>query len=275
MRSTELDRPRLSEQRREQIRALLIEAGAVTVGELQARFSVSPMTARRDLDELERRGLAKRTHGGAVLPSVAAPENSFAQRVGVATEAKARLADAAFELLRPDETIFLDSSSTAFYLAGRIAVEAIRVRVITNSGPVMQVLAAGEDPDVDLYAVGGKLRRLTGSYVGPSSVRTVREHFADRLFLSVTGVTRDGTLTDIDVLEAEVKRAMLAQAEESVLLLDGSKLAAHGRQAIASLAAVTLVLADGLAESDAERLRAGGAIVRLTAPRARSRFLPS
>ena len=100
MRSTELDRPRLSEQRREQIRAMLIEAGAVTVGELQARFSVSPMTARRDLDELERRGFAKRTHGGAVLPSVAAPENSFAQRVGVATEAKTRLADAAFELLR-------------------------------------------------------------------------------------------------------------------------------------------------------------------------------
>ena len=275
MRSSELDRPRLSEQRREQIRALLIEAGAVTVGELQARFSVSPMTARRDLDELERRGFAKRTHGGAVLPSVAAPENSFAQRMGVATEAKTRLADAAFGLLRPGETIFLDSSSTAFYLARRIAVEAIRVRVITNSGPVMQVLAAGEDPDVDLYAVGGKLRRLTGSYVGPSSVRTVREHFADRLFLSVTGVTRDGTLTDIDVLEAEVKRAMLEQAEESVLLLDGSKLAAHGRQAIAPLAAVTLVLADGLAESDAERLRAGGATVRLTAPRVRRPFVPS
>jgi DeoR/GlpR family transcriptional regulator of sugar metabolism len=275
MRSSELDRPRLSEQRREQIRALLIEAGAVTVGELQARFSVSPMTARRDLDELGRRGFAKRTHGGAVLPSVAAPENSFAQRVGVATEAKARLADAAFGLLRPGETIFLDSSSTAFYLARRIALEAIRVRVITNSGPVMQVLAAGEDPEIDLYAVGGKLRRLTGSYVGPSSVRTVREHFADRLFLSVTGVTRDGTLTDVDVLEAEVKRAMLEQAEESVLLLDGSKLAAHGRQAIAPLAAVTLVLADGLAESDAERLRAGGATVRLAAPRARRRFVPS
>ena len=63
----------------------------------------------------------------------------------------------------------------------------------------------------------------------------------------------DGTLTDIDVLEAEVKRAMLEQAEESVLLLDGSKLAAHGRQAIAPLAAVTLVLADGLAD---ERRRA-------------------
>ncbi len=106
-------------------------------------------------------------------------------------------------------------------------------------------------------------------------MRTVREHFADRLFLSVTGVTRDGTLTDIDVLEAEVKRAMLEQAEESVLLLDGSKLAAHGRQAIAPLAAVTLVLADGLAESDAERLRAGGATVRLAAPRARRRFVPS
>ena len=79
------------------------------------------MTARRDLDALERRGSARRTHGGAVLPSIAAPEDSFTKRVGVAADAKLRLADAAFELLKPGETVFLDSSSTAYFLARRIA----------------------------------------------------------------------------------------------------------------------------------------------------------
>ena len=180
----------LSEQRREQIRALLIEAGAVTVSELQARFGVSPMTARRDLDELERRGVARRTHGGAVLPSVAAPEHSFTQRVGVATEAKTRLADAAFELLRPGETVFLDSSSTAFFLARRIADAGDQGARDHQQRAGAAGARRGRGPATSSSTpIGGMLRRLTGSYVGPSSVRMIREHFADRLFLSVTGVT--------------------------------------------------------------------------------------
>src|SRR3954463_2090066 len=111
----------LAATRREEIRVMLLESGAVTVSQLQGRFGVSPMTARRDLDELERRGAARRTHGGAVLPSIAAPENSFTQRGGGGPEAKPRLATAAFELLEGGETVFLDSSSSAYFLACRIA----------------------------------------------------------------------------------------------------------------------------------------------------------
>ena len=81
--------------------------------------------------------------------------------------------------------------------------------------------------------IGGTHRRLTGSFVGPSAVRMIREHFVDRLFFSVTGIAANGMLTDADDLEAAVKRAMLEQAGESTLLLDESKLATHGRYAIA------------------------------------------
>jgi DeoR/GlpR family transcriptional regulator of sugar metabolism len=253
----------LAATRREEISAMLLESGAVTVSEVQTRFGVSPMTARRDLEELERRGNARRTHGGAVLPSVAVPEGSFTQRVGVATEAKVRLAEAAFRLLAGGETVFLDSSSTAYFVARRIAEGQLHLRVITNSGPVMQVLAGCEEPSVELYAIGGLLRRLTGSYVGPSSVRAIREHFADKVFLSVTGVTSRGVLTDADELEAAVKLAMLEQAQEAVLLLDDSKLNARGRQAIAPLTAVSLVLADGLGLEDTGRLRSAGVPLRL------------
>jgi DeoR/GlpR family transcriptional regulator of sugar metabolism len=268
----------LAATRREEIRVMLLESGAVTVSQLQGRFGVSPMTARRDLDELERRGAARRTHGGAVLPSIAAPENSFTQRVAVATDAKIRLADAAFALLQGGETVFLDSSSTAYFLARRIAEGALGLRVLTNSGPVLQVLAGSDEPHVELYAIGGMLRRLTGSYVGPAAVRMIREHFADKLFLSVTGVTRTGVLTDADELEAAVKAAMLEQAKESVLLLDASKLSARGRQAVAPIGAVSLVIADGLSSADAEHLRGSGAAVRVIAgPDAlsRRRFGPS
>src|SRR4051794_29678277 len=179
----------IAEARREEIRTLLMTSGVVTVGELQSRFGISPMTARRDLDVLERRGSARRTHGGAVLPSVATPEDSFAKRVEVATDAKQRLAEAAFGRLMPGETIFLDSSSTA----------------------------------------------------------------------------RDRILTDADSLEAAVKRAMLEQARETVLLMDDSKLTTHGGHAIAPLKDVSLVLGAGLARADAERLRASDVDVRLLA----------
>jgi DeoR/GlpR family transcriptional regulator of sugar metabolism len=258
----EIDRPALGDERRALVSEMLLTGGAVTVSELQARFGISPMTARRDLDILATRGLARRTHGGAVLPSVAAPEHSSHQRFGTASRAKARLAAAAFNLLRAGESVFLDSSLTAYYLACRIAEQPVDVRVITNSGPVMQVLAACEDPRVKLFASGGKLRRPTGSYVGPSSVRTIRDHFADRVFLSVTEVTRDGVLTDADALEAEVKRAMLEQSAESVLLLDDLKLSGRGRQAIVAADAISLVLAHGLSAGTVAWLREAGATLR-------------
>src|SRR5206468_7175703 len=105
----------LAMARRSTIADLLRDRGAITVTEVEAQFGISPMTARRDLVELERQGLARRTHGGAVLPSISAQEDSFAARVEVATEAKAGLADEAVAMLSARETVFLDSSSTAYF----------------------------------------------------------------------------------------------------------------------------------------------------------------
>src|SRR3954447_10917419 len=256
--------PRLSEERRSIVAEWLQSEGAVKITDLQSRFGVSPMTARRDLAILADRGLARRTHGGAVIPSIAAPENSFRHRLGDAPEAKARLAEAAFALLSPGETVFLDASSTTYYVARLIAQRGLAIRVITNSLPVLQELSGSDQIDTEVVAIGGTFRRLTCSYVGPAAVRAAREHFADRLLLSVTGVTANGVLTDVDVLEAEVKRTMLEQADESVLLVDDSKLAARGRQALAQVRQVSLVLADGLAAEGVERLTELGATVRAT-----------
>src|SRR4029453_1850425 len=114
------DRPMLAMARRSAIADLLRDSGAVTVTEVESRFGVSPMTARRDLAELERQGIARRTHGGAGLPAVSAQEDTFAPRVEVAREGKQSLADAAVAMLSPGETIFLDSSSTAYFLARKI-----------------------------------------------------------------------------------------------------------------------------------------------------------
>lgn len=248
----------LAESRRSAIAELLRRTGAVTVAGLEEQFGISPMTARRDLAELERQGRARRTHGGAVLPGVAGHEDAFTQRLDAAVEAKTALARAAGALIAPRQSVFLDSSTTAYYLARAIVDQGMAVTVITNSLPVMELVATAATPNVELVGVGGSFRRLTRSFVGPVAVRAVQDHFADRVFLSVKGVTEDGTLTDPDALEAEVKRAMIDHAQEPVLLMDASKLGARGLSAIATLDDLAAVLTHGLHGRELALLRVPG-----------------
>jgi DeoR/GlpR family transcriptional regulator of sugar metabolism len=255
----------LAETRRLAIAETLRADGSIAVADVQSRFGVSPMTARRDLDELERRGVLRRTHGGGVLPSTSAHEDSFARRLRVETAAKERLAVEAAALLAPRETVFLDSSTTCYFVARRIIELGIPVTVLTNSLPVMELIFSDGGEDLELIGVGGTLRRLTRSFVGPFAVRTVEGHFADRLFLSVKGVTEHGTMTDADALEAEVKRAMIAHAGEATLLVDRSKLSVRGLSVVASVSEVSAVLASGITPAQATQLGAAGAPVRVVA----------
>lgn len=248
----------LAESRRAEIAELLRASGSVTVAQLEDRFGISPMTARRDLTGLERQGLARRTHGGAILPAITAHEDSFGQRLETNATDKLALADAAVRMLSPRQSVFLDSSSTAYFVARRIVQEGLAVTLITNSQPVMDLVATTGPPNLELIGVGGTLRRLTRSFVGPFAIHAVLGHFADRLFLSVKGVTADGTLTDADPLEAEVKRAMIAHAEASVLLLDRSKLSARGLSAIGPASDLSEVVAYDVPSADLAPLRAMG-----------------
>jgi DeoR/GlpR family transcriptional regulator of sugar metabolism len=255
----------LAETRRLTIAETLRNTGSVTVAEVEASFGVSPMTARRDLDELARRGVLRRTHGGGVLPTTSAHEDSFARRLNVATDAKRRLAAAAVALMSPGETVFLDSSTTSYFVARRVMETGIATTLLTNSLPVMDLVFNEGGPNVELIGVGGTLRRLTRSFVGPFAVRTIQGHFADRLFLSVKGLTETGMMTDADALEAEVKRTMIAQAGDATLLVDQSKMAVRGLSVVASVSELSGVLADGLSAPQVAALRAAGAHLRALA----------
>src|SRR4051794_16687420 len=253
----------LAETRRRQIAERMRATGAITVAELEAHFGVSPMTARRDLAELERRGIVRRTHGGAVLPTISAHEDSFARRLSLRVAEKTRLAAAAVDMLSPRQTIFLDSSTTTFYVARRLVETGLAATVLTNSLPVMELLFNDGGPALEVIGIGGTLRRLTRSFVGPFAVRTVQGHFADRLFLSVKGVAANGMLTDADPLEAELKRTMIEQAGGTVVLFDNSKLSVRGLSVIAPIGAITTTLAVGLDAGSADALRLGGTNVHV------------
>jgi DeoR/GlpR family transcriptional regulator of sugar metabolism len=256
----------IPEDRRRSIADLLLATGAVTVSQVETRFGVSAMTARRDLGELERRGLARRTHGGAVLPNAAGHEDSFDRRLNVATAPKRMLARAAIELLNPHDTVFLDSSTTTYFVAREIIASGVAATVLTNSLPIMTLLASDAGPNIELIGVGGTLRTLTRSFVGAGATRTVNEHYADRLFLSVKGVVDGDTLTDADSLEADVKRSMIAHARESVLLIDGSKLTERGLIAIAPLSQISIALATDISADQAAALGRSGTTVRVVRP---------
>jgi DeoR/GlpR family transcriptional regulator of sugar metabolism len=253
---------RLAETRRRAIEEHIRSAGAVSVAELEQRFGVSPMTARRDLAELERRGALRRTHGGAVLATPSSQEDSFARRLDTAQTEKRALAEAAVVALSENDSLFLDSSTTSFYVARRLAETQIGVTVLTNSLPIVELLFNQGGPRLEVIGIGGTLRRLNRSFVGPSAVGTVERHFADHLFFSVKAIAANGMLTEADPLEAEVKRTMIAQAGQSILLIDRSKLSARGLTAIAPVSELSAVLGADLPSEDVAALRGHGVEVR-------------
>jgi DeoR/GlpR family transcriptional regulator of sugar metabolism len=228
----------MPEERRRRIARLVREVGSVTIGSLEAEFGISPMTARRDLGALEEEGLEKDI------------------------DAKERLAEAAVELLEPGTSVFLDSSTSAYYLARRLLREGPRVTLLTNSVPVMELFMREEAPKTDVVGVGGLMRKLTLSFVGPHAVETISAHSADKAFISVKGIIREGYLTDPDLLEAQVKRAMTEHCEEPILIADGSKFEKRGLSVVTHVSKLSRVLLADAPEGRVEELASTGVEVR-------------
>ena len=256
------ERARLPEHRQQRIAEIVRESGSITVTALEREFGVSPATARRDLAELERQGKVRRTHGGAVMPGVAQHEDSFQQRLGEAVEAKKRLARAASVLLKAEETVFVDSSTTAYYAVRRMLADASNVTFLTNLLPVMDLFSTADPSAVNMVGFGGMFRALTLSFVGPCTVRMIESYRADRTFFSVKGITPDGQLTEANPLEAEVKRAMIRQAANPVLLVDGRKFERQGLSVITHVSEVSLVMTADARRPDVEFLEDLGVAVQ-------------
>ena len=225
-------------ERRRQILEELRQRGSVTVGTVEELFNVSPMTARRDLALLAEAGHARRTHGGAVLPDLASHEDSFDSRVGHGVDAKRRIAAAVVSTLSASETVFVDSSSSAYYLVREMIEVGLAATVLTNSVPVMNAIGQSGSPDLELIGLGGNFRKLTRSLVGADTVRAIQSFYVDRVVFSVKGIEADGSLTDPDPLESEVKRAMISRARTVVLVADAQKFDERGLNVIADASSV-------------------------------------
>jgi DeoR/GlpR family transcriptional regulator of sugar metabolism len=236
-------------ERRRQILDVLRERGSISVVAVEEQFGVSPMTARRDLALLAEEGKARRTHGGAVLPELAAHEDSFDSRFEQDVSEKMRIAKAVVATLKAKESVFVDSSSTSYYVLREILDAGLAITLLTNSLPAMTAVGGSDAPNVELIGLGGSFRKLTRSFVGAETVRSIQNVFADRLVFSVKGIEGEGFLTDPDPLEAEVKRAMIGRARTVVLVAAAQKFDERGLSVIAGADRVDVAyLADPPAE---------------------------
>ncbi len=225
----------LAEERHQHILLLLNEKGAVTVSELCEQFGVSEMTVRRDLAALERKGLLRRVHGGAVSARGRSYEPPFLMRSSQHAQEKQRIAEAALPLIHDGDSIALDVGTTTLEIAKRLS-DVRNLTIVTPSLHIANVLA--DNPHNRIILTGGILRPGELSLVGPFAERIFAELFVDKLFLGIGGLHLEAGLTEYNLEDAQVKRAMLCSAKECIVVTDSSKL---GRIAFAAVGPISVM----------------------------------
>ena len=226
----------LDEFSREQgILAALRTTGRVAVNDLSARFGVSSVTVRKDLDALERRSLLRRVRGGAVSLG-ASDEGSFEARYTDSRDRKQAIARAAAAAVRDGDVIALDSSTTAFYLAQEI-VDRRGLVVVTNGLRLATLLM--EQSTARVLVLGGGLRRSAGSLVGPiGDVLSSRGRIATGFF-GLVGLSPVHGLMDVSAEEAQTKHVMATACDEVHGLFDSTKVTGFGLHPFAATERVT------------------------------------
>jgi DeoR family fructose operon transcriptional repressor len=207
-----------AEERLNRIAELVELHGRVVVADLARHLKVSPVTIRKDLQDLEERGVVQRTHGGAILRAAAPFDPSARERATANTTVKAAIARLALDFVKDGDSIILDGGTTTLELARLLAGRPITV--ITNSVSILNLLL--NDPAIELIATGGTLRGHSGNLLGPLLGAALSRFRVDTAFMGATGVTASGPSAGT-LLEAEAKLAMLGSASRAVLLADGSK----------------------------------------------------
>ncbi|WP_411346322.1 DeoR/GlpR family DNA-binding transcription regulator [Paenibacillus sp. WLX1005] len=206
-------------ERYDMIIKLVNEKGSMRVTELSERCQVTEETIRRDLDRLERQGMLKRSHGGAVSVKDEQPETPFSEREIMHADEKRRIAEQAVKLIQPNDRILLDASTTAWYMAA--SLPDIPLTVLTNSIRVATQLSNREK--IQVISTGGQLVQRSLSFVGPLAERSLDTYYVNKLFLSCQGVHLERGVSESNELQGRVKQKMVGMADQVILLADASK----------------------------------------------------
>lgn len=242
----------LASQRQDRILAEVRAHGAVRVADLVDQLDVSEMTVRRDITELDRAGLVRRVHGGAVAPDGAGrptDEPGFEAKSSWAQDEKHTIARLAAATIEPGQAVAISAGTTTHLLAQQIAADpALRpLTVVTNSLPVAHTLhhavpGATTGLPLDVILTGGT-RTPSDALVGPVADTALATLRVDRLFLGVHGLDESGLMTP-NLAEAATDRALLRCAAAVTVLADHTKWGVVGLSRIAALTEVDVVVSD-------------------------------
>lgn len=225
------------------IRQHLFAKGYSSIAEIAQAVGASEPTVRRDLLTLEAEGQILRTHGGAQIAEASGVEVAFESREQINLPAKRAIGEAAYQMLRPETSVFLDAGTTVLQLARRLRLNPIPLRVFTNCLPVAQVLMPVAEIGVTL--LGGSLRRQNASMVGPLAEAALERLWFDQLFLGVGAISERGEISSTDEAEARINALMLARTKAPVIVADAEKFGQQLTYGVADLGAGMQVLSDG------------------------------
>ncbi len=231
----------LALERQKRILELLNIEGAVMVSKLSAELGVTEETVRRDLEKMEEKELLRRTHGGALPVDETNYEYSLEKRKALNSEIKQQMARKAAEFIATGDTIFLDASTTTFYLAKEIKTMK-NVTVITNSIRIINELCGVEN--IKVIAVGGIVSK-NQSLVGAMAENHINEnYFADKMFFSSRGIGENSFILESNEQECFIKHSMLNNSKERFFLCDKSKIGRVGYIRLASFEKVQHLITD-------------------------------
>lgn len=229
-------------ERQKKILELLDRDGAVFVTKLSTELGVTEETVRRDLEKLEKQEALVRTHGGAMPIVDSNRELSLEKRKNINVEAKIRLAKEAVNHIVSGDTIFLDASTTTFYIAKELK-NFKNITIVTNSIRVITELAG--HPNLKVIAVGGYASD-NQSLVGSIAQRDItNNYFANKMFFSSRGMTESVGILESNEQECGIKQAMMKNAEKKYYVCDNSKIGRVGFAKLAQFTDVNYVIAQG------------------------------
>ena len=206
--------------REKEILELLEKEKYCEVETIASALCLSPSTVRRNLADLERKGLIHRVHGGAEIKSENAFNISFTFRTHLSSAEKKKIALSAVKLVKNGNVVFLDGSTTAFFMAEYLS-EFSDVKVVTNSINTLTLLAKN---GVTAYSTGGVVSKENPSIlVGHFAEKMIDSVCADIAFFSAQSLNEKGEIYDCYEEELPIRLAMMRNAKKKVFLCDDTK----------------------------------------------------
>lgn len=232
-----------AEERLEEIIKLLHHDGKVIVKELSKKFKVTEDCIRKDLKNLEKQGLIQRTYGGAVFKRQSAEKSDVIIRKNVNLESKGKIAEKAFEIIQPGETIFLDISTTNILVAEKIANSNKRLTVITNMIDIIR--AFSNSNFADAIGIGGIYNKHLNGFVGSTAIEDISRYKVDRAFIGSCGVNIfDKSVTTFDVEDGNTKKAIINAGKKIYVVMESKKFYIDGVYKFADIYNIDTIVVD-------------------------------